>query len=590
MAQAAEGKPKDSDSPFSSPTGEARGLYESKSLAQEDLRGVALGPQNGRLDWLDWLFAAAVFAAAMLLYVRTLATTLLLGDSAEYQVLFRTVALAHPTGYPITILLGRLIILLVPVGSFAYRANLVSAICGSLTLALVYLVGRVLSGTSSHIGGTCIVALVGPLALGLSQLFWWHSVIAEMYTPSALMISLVLLLLALWRRSGNPRLLFWAGLAGGLGVGIHYTTPMIAPAVLLYLALTARRKADWGGAVTGALLGLAVTMLAFFTIDALNAPSGYFHAVVEPSVSALDLTPAQYASPLGRIAYELAGRQFQGELLSLPEARVIENVKTYFGTPMGVQANFARLVLGLAVLGGLALLFYKRGEEMRRWPEALLLLFAWAVMLAFIVNYDIGDIYQFYVPNFVPLAIAASVGAAGLLDLVEWIIRKIPTLPWKNGFAAGVTLLAGLALIAGAVQPAVPYLQKSWKAHRITFLDFTDYSSYPYPVDDPEYPYRNAKQIIDQVEDNAIIFTDWSMVYPLYYVGHVEQGRTGISVHETYPAMTPKTFADTAVQYVNDNYGTRPIYFLIFEGTRLSRDYNFVTMDASLNLMRLEKK
>ena len=38
----------------------------------------------------------------------------------------------------------------------------------------------------------------------------------------------------------------------------------------------------------------------------------------------------------------------------------------------------------------------------------LLLLFAWAVMLAFIVNYDIGDIYQFYVPDFVPVAVAAS--------------------------------------------------------------------------------------------------------------------------------------------------------------------------------------
>jgi len=590
MAQAAEVKPKDSASLSSSPAGEAPGLYESKSHTLEERRATALSLQSRRLAWPDWLIAAGVFAAAMTLYVRTLATTLLLGDSGEYQVLFHTVALTHPTGYPITVLLGRLITLLVPVGSFAYRANLVSAICGSLTLALVYLMGCVLSGTSSHIVGTRIAALVGPLALGLGQLFWWHSVIAEMYTPSAVMIALVLLLLALWRRSGNPKLLFWAGLAGGLGVGIHYTTPMIAPAVLFYLALTARRKVDWRSAIAGALLGLAVTILAFFTIDALNTPSSYFHAVVEPSVSVLDLTPAQYASPFGRIAYELAGRQFQGELLRLPEARVIENVKNYFGTPMGVQANFARRVLSLAVFGMLALLFYKRREEMHRWPEALLLLFAWAVMLSFIVNYDISDIYQFYVPTFVPLAIAVSVGAAILLDLLEWLIRKIPALPWKNGLAAGVTLLAGLVIIAGAVQPEVPYLQKSWKAHRITFLDFTDYSSYPYPVDDPEYPYRNAEQIIDQVEDNAIIFTDWSMVYPLYYVAHVEQGRTGISVHETYPAMTPKPFADTAVQYVNDNYGKRPIYFLIFEDTRLSTDYNFISIDDSVNLMRLEKR
>jgi hypothetical protein len=571
----------------SSPAGKNAGPSESKSSSLADLRSMALQPQSGRLDTLDGVLATAIFAAAMLLYVRTLATTLLLGDSAEYQVLYQTLALAHPTGYPVTILLGHLISLIVPVGSAAYRANLVSAIFGALALALVYLAGRVLGGRTLHIGGTRLAALVGPLALGLGQLFWWHSVIAEMYTPSAAMIALVLLLLALWRRNGNSRLLVWAGLMGGLGVGIHYTTPMIAPAVLLYLALTARRMEDWRNAIVGALLGLGLVLLGFFALDAINAPSGYFHAVVEPSVSALDLTPGEYASSLGRISYELAGRQFQGELFSLPKARVIENVNIYLGS---AQDNFARPVLGLAALGMLALLFYKRPDEVRRWPEALLLFSAWAVMLAFIVNYDIGDIYQFYVPNFVPLAIAASVGAAALLDLLVWLVRKIPALPWKNGFASGLTILAGLALIWPTVQPAMPYLQKSWTAQRITFLDNSDYASYPYPVNDPQVPYRDAKQIISQVEDNAIIFTDWSMVYPLYYVAHVEEGRTGISIHETYPAMISKPFADTAVQYVKDNYGTRPIYFLIYENSRLSSDYNFVSIDDALNLTRLEKK
>jgi hypothetical protein len=109
-------------------------------------------------------------------------------------------------------------------------------------------------------------------------------------------------------------------------------------------------------------------------------------------------------------------------------------------------------------------------------------------------------------------------------------------------------------------------------------------------VDDPQYPYRDAEQIINQVEDNAILFTGWGMVYPLYYVAHVEQSRTGISVHETYPAMTSKPFADTAVQYIEENYGKRPIYFLIFEDTRLSHDYNFIPIDDSVNLMRLEKR
>jgi hypothetical protein len=44
------------------------------------------------------------------------------------------------------------------------------------------------------------------------------------------------------------------------------------------------------------------------------------------------------------------------------------------------------------------------------------------------------------------------------------------------------------------------------------------------------------------------------------------------------------------VQYVEDNYGTRPIYFLLYEKTRLSRDFKFVSIDDTLNLTRLEKK
>ena len=555
------------------------------------------------MDWLDGLLAAGVFAAALTLYVRTLATTLLLGDTGEYQVLADTLGLAHGPGYPIYLLMAKLVTLLVPVGDIAYRVNLFSAIMGSLALALIYLIGRTL-------GGRRAAALVGPVALGISQLFWWHAVIAETYNPACAMLSLILLLLVLWRKTGNAWLLFWAGLAGGLSVGVHYTVLMAGPAALLYLALSARRKVDWLRAAGGTLLGLAICLVCYFAMDAYNPPSSFTNSVLAPNLSVMDTTPQQFASPVGRVWYLVSGRQFQGQLFSLPRSRVEKNLNLYFKT---TQKMFPPLVFGLAGLGLLALLVY------RGWRECLLLLVTWLTMVVYIINYDIGDIYQFYVPSYVPLAIAVSLGAACLLDglaypfgytkgvagsspgpaaaagelapaLGEGAPRTQPVIPWGRWAASALGVLVVAALLWRIVAPSAAVMQKSWRMQRITFLDGTDWDGYPYPVTDPQWPHEVGKSIAAQVEDNAIIFTDWSILYDIYYATHVEQGRTGISAHETYPAMIPKPFAVSARQYVKDNYGKRPIYFTLLENSRLLLDYNFIMLDGSIPLYRLEKR
>jgi hypothetical protein len=548
------------------------------------------------LDWLDGLLAAGVFAAAMVLYVRTLATTLLLGDTGEYQVLAYTLGLAHGPGYPIYLLLAKLETLLVPVRDIAYRVNLFSAIMGALALALVYLIGRALGGWRAS-------ALVGPVALGLCQLFWWHSVIAETYTPGAAMLALILLLVVLWRKTGNGWLLFWAGLAGGLSVGVHYTVLMAAPAVLLFLALAARRRLDWLRAASGTLLGIAICLGGYFAMDAYNPPSSNINSIMAPNLSVMDITPQQFASPVGRVWYLVSGRQFQGELFSLPKNRVMKNLDIYFNT---LKDMFPRFVLGLAVLGLLALLVY------RGWREGLMFLLTWLAMLVYIINYDIGDIYQFYVPSYVPLALAVSLGAACLLDGLAWLVtragkilarpgklapperelapRAKELVPWTRWAASALGVLLVAAILWGVAAPSAAVVKKSWRLQRITFLDGTDWENYPYPVTDPQWPHEVAKTINGLVEDNAIIFTDWSLVYDIYYVAQVEHGRTGISVHETYPAMTPKPFAVTARQYVKDNYGKRPIYFTLVEDSRLLLDYNFIEVDGSIPLYRLEKR
>lgn len=62
--------------------------------------------------WLDFALAGAAIITVFLIYVRTLAPSLLMGDCAELQTLSYTLGMTHPTGFPIYLLLGKLFTLL----------------------------------------------------------------------------------------------------------------------------------------------------------------------------------------------------------------------------------------------------------------------------------------------------------------------------------------------------------------------------------------------------------------------------------------------------------------------------------------------
>ncbi len=82
----------------------------------------------------DILLAGLIGSLALALYVRTLAPSLLWGDSAEFQTLSYTLGVTHPTGYATQIIFGR-IFTLIPINNIAWRVNLMSAFFGALAVA-----------------------------------------------------------------------------------------------------------------------------------------------------------------------------------------------------------------------------------------------------------------------------------------------------------------------------------------------------------------------------------------------------------------------------------------------------------------------
>src|SRR5215211_3554022 len=116
---------------------------------------------------LDSALALSLFIASSVLYVRTLAPSLLYGDSAEFQTIAYTLGIGHPTGYPVYVLLAKLFTLL-PRGEIAFRVNLFSAFSAALTIGLIYLILR-------KLGATIIPSSLGALALATTSLFWRYA-------------------------------------------------------------------------------------------------------------------------------------------------------------------------------------------------------------------------------------------------------------------------------------------------------------------------------------------------------------------------------------------------------------------------------
>src|SRR3954464_13684736 len=86
-------------------------------------------------------YGAAAIAGAVVLaiYVATLAPSTAMWDASEYITAAYTLGIPHPPGNPLFVLLGRVASLL-PIGSVAYRVNLLAAVSSALAASIWFLV------------------------------------------------------------------------------------------------------------------------------------------------------------------------------------------------------------------------------------------------------------------------------------------------------------------------------------------------------------------------------------------------------------------------------------------------------------------
>jgi tetratricopeptide (TPR) repeat protein len=167
--------------------------------------------------------AFAVAIAAFIVYAATLCPTIYAGDSGELAVAAATLGIAHPPGYPLWTLLGRLAVLFLP-GTPAHSLNLFSALCaaaaaGFLAKLLTMLTARVFSSAGAA------------LAFALARAVWSNSVVVEVYALN-LLLTIAAITLAVAARRGRRSFFALSAYVLGLGIANHPFALLAGPIVL----------------------------------------------------------------------------------------------------------------------------------------------------------------------------------------------------------------------------------------------------------------------------------------------------------------------------------------------------------------------
>ena len=354
-------------------------------------------------------------------------------DGGDLIAAAATGGIAHPTGYPLYLLLARLFQLL-PIGSLAFRTNLMSAVAATTAAVLVYFLVTSYFTPSNTIqcwaGG-----LAAGLAFGLSPLIWSQAVITEVYAPHALFVVLLLFLSvhSFSLRFTQKWVDFVLGLTFGLAMGNHLTTILILPVILfptiLHKPITSQGKCwinNWqvdGRAFFRRLAWASVGLLIYLTLP--------LRAISHP--------PVNWGNPvtMGGFLWLVSGKLYQGLLLSLGIPSVLQRIQSMAAL---LLEQFGIIGVSVGLIG--LIVFFK--------PTRLNIYMLWIVVVssAFAIGYATTDSFMYLIPAFLCFAIWIGIGLGGLMDVVSNRLHNI-------GLVISVVFILILLLQAWKTWPQV---------------------------------------------------------------------------------------------------------------------------------------
>ncbi len=259
--------------------------------------------------------ALVVAAIALGVYILTLAPTVTFWDAGEFIAAARTLGIPHPPGTPLFVMIAHVWAMLIPVGEFALRTNLLSAVLSAAAAGLFFLVAhqsiRLFRTEDGDRGGQRL-AVIGSATAALLGAFtftnWQNSNETEVYTVATFTIAAMAWLAHLWRRERGtpraPRLLLLIIYLAGISIGNHLLALLAGPAIVMFMVSTLRadpaldpmqRRGEWSHTVVLAgvwalLIGLGLGSTSLIVLGGLCFVGAAVYATLGQATSFALLT------------------------------------------------------------------------------------------------------------------------------------------------------------------------------------------------------------------------------------------------------------------------------------------------------------
>jgi hypothetical protein len=501
---------------------------------------------------LSRLIPFVLFALTFALYAATAAPGTIFGDPSEYQFVPALLVIAHPPGYAFYTLLARLWQTLVPVGTIAYRTNLLAAAAGAWVVTAVYLVTRNLQSFGSEpsvlaqdrppisnlrsLIGALIPSTFAALSIAATPDLWQHAIHANAHVVSAALTATHLWLLTSWWRTKTDRWLIAFALILGFSAAHHPITLMGVPAYALFILLVRFRiLRQWRLLLILVIcLLLGLTPLLYFPLRSPHLPPGFQPTDMNTWEGFVNHVTAKGL----RVNFGHFG------LVDQPARAVV------FWSLLRLQ--FSLPIVALTLLGLIVLV--------RRTPKAAVLLGLFlAVHVAFTINFY-QDIMAYLLNPFAALAILAGLGAVALTEFFAKIARNS-----QYAIRNSLLVIVHCSLFILPLWQGTLGLWRGISLHTFTAPD--DYVAAVYD--------RFAGR-----GEGAVILSDWEHLTPLLVHTHV-YGKTLDEADVQKVVYVNPADGPTWVRNVWENAEEGPIYVAGYrpalrdEGLRLIPDGPF---------------
>jgi hypothetical protein len=334
----------------------------------------------------DRACTAGVAGLTLLVYSRTLLPGVgYSGDVAKWQYMSVTGGVPHATGEPLWVALIQAWGDLIPVGTPAWRTNLLSAVLGAAAVTVLFRLLRILDVRRT-------VAAATALTFAVSPTFWTQASVAEVYTLHILFLASVTLCLAKWRLGASNAWLLGGLFIYALSFGHHLMTVLALPGIA-WLVWSDRQRA-----VT---LRNALWVAGFGLIGAAQ----YLYLLYMAQVGLYVEVPVRNLADLWDL---IRGGEFKDEMWGFSLFQWLEVRVPLLGEVVGAEYLLLQAPIAYGMWRGV------RADQPRR-DISVHLLSLGALSTIFATNYDVFDVQVFFLPLLFVLAVFLGLGLEGII-------------------------------------------------------------------------------------------------------------------------------------------------------------------------------